>query len=82
VQVALIPIPNSKMAEEAKASMAARVASIEAVLRGVGVRLTCDTRENYTPGFKYNYWELKVLWTHGGGGVILGRVWGKAWGMA
>ena len=24
-----------------------------------GVRATSDTRENYTPGWKYNHWELK-----------------------
>lgn len=29
-------------------------------LRSAGVRVISDMRENYTPGWKYNHWELKV----------------------
>ncbi|KAI0225517.1 hypothetical protein L0F63_000232, partial [Massospora cicadina] len=29
-------------------------------LTAVGVRAKADLRENYTPGFKFNHWELKV----------------------
>ncbi|MGA0007231.1 MAG: His/Gly/Thr/Pro-type tRNA ligase C-terminal domain-containing protein [Burkholderiaceae bacterium] len=28
-------------------------------LKSVGVRSKLDARENYTPGWKYNHWELK-----------------------
>ena len=28
-------------------------------LKTVGVRSKCDLRDNYTPGWKYNHWELK-----------------------
>jgi hypothetical protein len=59
-QVVVIPIPNSKLGEEAVAAMAARAAEIEAGLRAAGVRVTTDKRDNYTPGWKYNYWELRV----------------------
>jgi prolyl-tRNA synthetase len=58
-QVVVIPIPNSKLGEEAVAAMAARAAEIEAGLRAAGVRVTTDKRDNYTPGWKYNYWELR-----------------------
>ena len=28
-------------------------------LKTAGVRSKCDLRDNYTPGWKYNHWELK-----------------------
>ena len=40
--------------------MAARTDKFVQELRGAGVRVTSDTRDNYTPGWKYNHWELKV----------------------
>lgn len=32
--------------------------------RAAGVRVTSDRRDNYTPGWKYNFWELKVRCQH------------------
>lgn len=29
-------------------------------LKKAGLRVTSDTRDNYTPGWKYNQWELKA----------------------
>jgi prolyl-tRNA synthetase len=29
-------------------------------LKASGIRAKADTRDNYTPGWKYNHWELKV----------------------
>ena len=26
-----------------------------------GIRATFDSRDNYTPGWKFNHWEMKVL---------------------
>lgn len=59
VQVVVIPIPNSKMGEEATKAMLDRAAAIAAELKAAGVRVTTDTRDNYTPGWKYNFWELR-----------------------
>ncbi|KFM24691.1 Putative proline-tRNA ligase [Auxenochlorella protothecoides] len=59
VQVVLIPIPSTKLGEEARAAMAARAAEIEAALKTAGLRVRVDDRDNYTPGWKYNYWELR-----------------------
>jgi prolyl-tRNA synthetase len=59
VQAVVIPIPNSKMAADDAAAMAARAEAVAADLRAAGVRVTVDGRENYTPGWKYAHWELK-----------------------
>jgi bifunctional glutamyl/prolyl-tRNA synthetase len=29
-------------------------------LKEAGIRCRGDFRDNYTPGWKYNHWELKV----------------------
>lgn len=59
VQVVVIPILNSKMDEEAKRAMSQRADAIEDALKAAGVRVTGDRRDNYTPGWKYNFWELR-----------------------
>ena len=40
--------------------MADKAAEFVQQLKEAGVRVTSDTRDNYTPGWKYNHWELKV----------------------
>ncbi len=40
--------------------MAAKADELVQQLKSNGVRVTSDTRDNYTPGWKYNHWELKV----------------------
>lgn len=37
-----------------------RALEIVSELKKAGVRVTSDTRDNYTPGWKYNHWELKA----------------------
>ena len=59
LQVVLIPIPNSKTAPEVKAAMLAKVDELAKALIAAGVKVATDTRDNYTPGWKYNHWELK-----------------------
>lgn len=61
IQAVLIPIPNSKLSAEAVAAMHAKTAELASLLKGAGVKVTVDDRNNYTPGWKYNHWELKVL---------------------
>jgi len=58
-QAVVIPIPNKSMSEEATATMFAKVREIEAMLAQEGLRSTSDCRTNYTPGWKYNHWEVK-----------------------
>lgn len=59
-QVVVIPILNSKMSDADKQGMLQRAEDIKASLKKAGVRVQSDSRENYTPGWKYNHWELKA----------------------
>ena len=61
-QVVVIPILNSKMSDADKQGMLQQAEDIVASLKRAGVRVQSDSRENYTPGWKYNHWELKVSW--------------------
>ena len=54
-QVVVVPIPFGKDA----AALIGRVKEATARLGVAGVRVKADCRENYTPGWKYNHWELK-----------------------
>jgi len=60
-QVICIPIPNSKMTPEQREGLNAKIDEVTAGLAAAGVRTKSDTRENYTPGWKYNHWELKGI---------------------
>lgn len=53
VQVVIVPIPSQS------ADTASYGAEIMRTLRMEGIRCTVDTRDGYTPGWKYNYWEMK-----------------------
>lgn len=56
VQVVVVPIPY-KDAEEANIMNQAK--STTKKLEEAGVHVTLDDREQYTPGWKFNEWELK-----------------------
>jgi prolyl-tRNA synthetase len=56
-QVVLVPIYRG---EEERGKVLEAVAKIKAQLKG-RVRLKVDDRDNLTPGFKYNEWELKGI---------------------
>ncbi|KAK9836694.1 hypothetical protein WJX74_006203 [Apatococcus lobatus] len=58
-QIVIINIPNAKLSEEARTAMASKCSELEALLRQAGVRAECDLRENYSPPWKYNHWEVK-----------------------
>ena len=59
-QVIVVPIPNSKMSLEAKAELNEQAQQLTNTLRETGLRVAIDARDNYTPGWKYSYWELRV----------------------
>lgn len=53
IQAVIVPIPSKKLdTMEYAAEVKSRLASM-------GYRVHLDDRENYTPGFKYNDWEMK-----------------------
>ena len=59
-QLIAVPIPNAKLSPEGRASLSVKCKELCAVLKAAGVRVDSDLRDNYTPGWKYNFWELKV----------------------
>ncbi|KAK3278311.1 hypothetical protein CYMTET_13745 [Cymbomonas tetramitiformis] len=59
IQVVVINIPNAKLSADDQKALAEGANGLADTLRGAGVRVKLDTRENYTPGWKYNHWELK-----------------------
>eukprot|EP00798_Chlamydomonas_sp_ICE-L_P007522 gene7522-669_t len=60
-QVVIIPIPKASTPEDVQKAMLDRTDALKAALVSAGVRVVTDTRDNYTPGWKYNHWELKGL---------------------
>ncbi|CAG9461739.1 unnamed protein product [Pedinophyceae sp. YPF-701] len=58
-QAVIVPIPNAKLSQEQLDAMLAKCGELDGALRDAGVRATADLRLNYTPGWKYNHWELK-----------------------
>ena len=56
LQVVVIPISYGK---DSLVLQQKACANLVAGLEGAGVRVRLDDRENYNPGWKYNFWELK-----------------------
>lgn len=53
-QAVLIPIPGSE-----GAGIEARCSELATTLKECGVRAEVDARRSYTPGWKFNWWEMK-----------------------
>ncbi len=60
LQVIVIPIPAGSMTDAQRAELTSTTADLVAQLKQAGVRVQCDDRDNYRPGWKYNHWEVKV----------------------
>jgi len=60
IQVVIVPCGiSANLKEEDKAALYKECEVYEQELRAAGVRVRADLRENYSPGWKYNHWELK-----------------------
>lgn len=55
VQAVIVPIPFKKNED----LIYDKATVVEKILRDAGVRVEVDQRRIYTPGWKYNHWELK-----------------------
>ncbi|NLX91716.1 MAG: proline--tRNA ligase [Firmicutes bacterium] len=55
VQVVIVPIITKKKRDE----VLLRSKEIAEELRGIGLRIELDDREEYSPGWKFNQWEMK-----------------------
>jgi len=54
-QVVIIPV----FKDDSKTLVLEEAARICAELEAIGVRVKCDAREEYRPGYKYSEWEMK-----------------------
>ena len=52
-QVVIVPITS------ADSNFESFVSEIEKLVRGSGFRVLVDKNDNYTPGYKFNQWEMK-----------------------
>lgn len=60
LQVVIIPLGiTAKTTEEVKQKHGEKVEQLQAELKKAGVRCHVDSREGYTPPWKFNDWELK-----------------------
>merc|ERR1712098_471698 len=62
IQVVIVPCGlTNNLKEEGRAALYAECKEYEKQLKEAGVRIKADMRENYSPGWKYNHWELKGI---------------------
>lgn len=55
VQVVIVPIPF----KEEEKNILGYAEELYKTLKSAGIRVQLDDKSNYTPGWKFNYWELK-----------------------
>jgi prolyl-tRNA synthetase len=61
IQVVIIPCGiRVKTSDEEKNAIYTKVEEIEAQLKKLDVRVKADIRDTYSPGWKFNQYELKV----------------------
>jgi prolyl-tRNA synthetase len=61
IQVIVIPVGiSANHSGEEKKAIERKAEEIVSLLKSSGVKVKSDMRNNYTPGWKYNHWELKV----------------------
>ncbi len=59
-QVAIVPVGISKtISEDEKARLYSEADALAAILQAAKIRVVTDKREGYSPGWKFNDWELK-----------------------
>ena len=60
IQVAIVPVGvTAKTTDADREKLYDEIKSIGATLEENGVRVDCDFREGYSPGYKFNDWEMK-----------------------
>ena len=61
VQVIVIPCGiTAAMSEDERSNVIGRCEKFVAEMCAAGIRCRGDFRDNYSPGWKFNHWELKV----------------------
>ena len=63
LQAVIIPCGlTASLPEEEKTKLLDKCKELEERLSGSGIRAKGDYRDNYSPGWKFNHWELKVCY--------------------
>ena len=61
-QVIIVPCGITvKLTDDEKNNLYKECANLETELRDQNVKTKSDYRTNYSPGWKFNHWELKVI---------------------
>lgn len=59
-QVVIVPVGiTAKLSDEERQGLYKEIEGLQEVLRASGVRVEADLRDGYSPGYKFNDWELK-----------------------
>lgn len=59
-QVVIVPVGvTAKTTEEQKVALHREIDALEEILKAVNIRVLSDKRDGYSPGEKFNEWELK-----------------------
>lgn len=60
-QVVIIPCGiTASLPEKEKEALLTQCSKYLKRLQDAGIRVKTDVRDNYSPGWKFNHWELKV----------------------
>lgn len=61
LQVVVIPCGlKSSQTDDEREKLMDRCTALVKELKAAGIRCRADFRDNYSPGWKFNHWELKV----------------------
>lgn len=61
IQVVIVPCGVTVgLSEQARNDLQASCDALETDLKTSGIKVKGDYRNNYSPGWKFNHWELKV----------------------
>uniref|UniRef100_A0AAQ5YBR8 Bifunctional glutamate/proline--tRNA ligase n=1 Tax=Amphiprion ocellaris TaxID=80972 RepID=A0AAQ5YBR8_AMPOC len=62
LQIVIIPCGiTASLPEQEKEALLAQCSKYLSRLLDAGIRVKTDIRDNYSPGWKFNHWELKVI---------------------
>jgi prolyl-tRNA synthetase len=60
IQAVIVPVGiTAKTTDEDKKKIEEAANNMALALKKAGIKVKADTRDNYTPGWKYNHWEVK-----------------------
>lgn len=60
IQVVIVPVGvTAKTTDEERETLYKEIEGLTEILKAVNVRVEADFREGYSPGYKFNDWELK-----------------------